>query len=74
MPGDPKDCRKHAERCRELAGSLPDKRAREIFAQLAESWLRLAVELEDAQAFLDTLTNLPETQFAESIEKGVASR
>ena len=69
MPGDPNECRRHAERCRELAQSLPDARGRETFAQLEQSWLRLATELDDAQAFLDALRKLPETELADSIQK-----
>jgi hypothetical protein len=62
MAGDPKECLEHAERCSELSRSLPDKRVRQTFAELAEFWLRLAAEFEDTQAFLDRLREISEVK------------
>jgi hypothetical protein len=53
MPGDPKECREHAACCRNLAASASNAVARESFTNLADSWERLARELECAQSFLE---------------------
>jgi hypothetical protein len=55
MPGDPKECRQHALNCVRLAQTSSTPQAREQFASLANTWLRLASDLEQAQAFLDAL-------------------
>jgi hypothetical protein len=55
MPGDPKECRQHALTCVRLAKTSPSPQAREQFANLANTWLRLAYDLERAQALLDGL-------------------
>ena len=46
MPGDPKECRKQAACCRGMAARSSNAVAREAFANLADTWDRLAVELE----------------------------
>jgi hypothetical protein len=55
MPGDPKECRQHALACVRLAQTSASPQAREQFANLAHTWLRLAAELEQAQALLGAL-------------------
>jgi hypothetical protein len=55
MPGDPKECRQHALTCVRLTKTSPSPQAREQFANLANTWLRLAYDLERAQALLDGL-------------------
>ena len=50
MPGDPKECRQHAENCSKEATT---EEARETFAELANKWMMLAGDLESAQALLD---------------------
>lgn len=52
MPGDPKECRKHALNCAEFAGRASTPEARNHFAQLARMWIRLGSELEQSQAFI----------------------
>ncbi len=49
MPGDPNQCREHATWCRELAGHTRSADTRATFENLADTWERLAVELEYAQ-------------------------
>jgi len=56
MPGDPKECRRHALNCMVLAKGATTPEAKERFHSLAQSWTRLAVELESAEAFLNALT------------------
>ena len=55
MPGDPKECRQHALNCVRLAQTSSTPQTREEFASLANTWLRLAADLERAQVFLDAL-------------------
>jgi hypothetical protein len=55
MPGDFKECRQHALTCMRLAQTSVSPHAREHFAGLARTWIRLANDLEKSQAFLDTL-------------------
>ena len=53
MSNNPRECLEQARYCADLActGATPEDR--EYFASLAKSWIRLAGELEDAQAFSD---------------------
>ena len=55
MPGDPKECRQHALTCVRLAQTSPSPQAREDFASLANTWLGLATDLEQARAVLDAM-------------------
>ena len=55
MPGDPKECRQHALNCVHLAQTAATPRSREHFANLAQTWVRLAEDLERAQGFLNAL-------------------
>jgi hypothetical protein len=57
MPGDPKECRQHALNCMILAKGATTAEAKQTFHKLAQSWTRLAIELESAQAFLNALTD-----------------
>ena len=58
MPGDPTTCREHARRCAELAAFVATPEEREHFRSLERTWIRLAAELESAEAFLNTWTRL----------------
>ena len=53
MPGNPKECREHAKHCLELARGAPSALGKARFEDLAQSWVRLANDLERAQALLD---------------------
>jgi hypothetical protein len=53
MPGDPNECREHAKHCLELAESAPPLIAKIRFQGLAHSWLRLADDLDHAEALLE---------------------
>ena len=53
MPGNPKECRQHALNCLRLAKEATTKPSKH-----AQSWTRLAAELEQAQALLDGLNEL----------------
>jgi len=60
MPGDPQECRQHALTCVRLAQTSASPQAREQFASLANTWLRLASALEQARAFLDMMDDADE--------------
>jgi hypothetical protein len=62
MPGDPKECREHALTCVRLAQTSASPQARERFANLARTWIRLADELERTLAFIDALDEETEPQ------------
>lgn len=58
MRSTPEQCREHADHCRKMAEDAPPALARE-FESLAATWLRLAGELERAEAFRpDVLPNV----------------
>jgi hypothetical protein len=52
MPGDPNECRAHAARCEELAKMAENPEHARVLIHLARQWLRLALQLERAQAVL----------------------
>jgi hypothetical protein len=45
-PGDPEECRQYVARCRELADETNDPLLKKAYLDLAQSWSRLADELE----------------------------
>jgi hypothetical protein len=55
MPVDPKECREHAVRCRTVAARATDLTASEILLELANTWERLASQLESATVFLKAM-------------------
>jgi hypothetical protein len=52
MPGDPKECRRNAVRCAELAIAARTLQLRTTFLELSKNWEKLAIQLEDAFAKL----------------------
>ena len=60
MPGDPKECREHAKACAELAKLATTPEARQQFLSLQMSWIRLAADLDNAEAFIDALAEMDE--------------
>jgi hypothetical protein len=48
MTGDPRERRKHAARCAELAVSARTPQLKITFLRLSKKWERFAIELEDA--------------------------
>ena len=61
MPGDPKECRQHAERCAELARLQPHRNPA-IHFSLQLTWIRLAMELDQARALIKATQELEEQQ------------
>ena len=67
MPGDPKECRENAVCCREMAACADSAVERETFANLADTWERLAIELETAQSFVQAMDAIePQRPFDKS--------
>jgi hypothetical protein len=62
MPGDPRECRQHALNCMLMAKGAQTPEARDHFAKLARSWIRLAEDLEQNQAFLAALDDEAEPE------------
>jgi hypothetical protein len=58
MPGDPLECRQHARHCVELSEQARTPEMRQTFLHLSDTWIRLAAELESAQAFLNAMNGL----------------
>jgi hypothetical protein len=65
MPGNPQQCRLNAERCLRLAERARRPEARQTFTALAETWTRLAAQLEADQSLLSTISEL---EFGEPYE------
>jgi hypothetical protein len=55
MPGDPKECRQHALTFVRLAQTSATPEAREHYAELAKTWLKIAADLESDQTLLAAL-------------------
>jgi hypothetical protein len=65
MTGNPHQCRLNAMRCLRLAERARRPELRRTFNDLAETWTRLAAELESDQALLHTISEL---EFSEPYE------
>jgi undecaprenyl pyrophosphate synthase len=52
MPGDPKECRRRAAWCAELAVAARTPQLRATFLELSKNWEKLAIQLENAFAYL----------------------
>jgi hypothetical protein len=52
MPSNPKECRRNAARCAELAAAAGTPQLRTTFPELSKNWEKLAIQLEDAFAKL----------------------
>jgi len=52
MSGDPRECRKYAWRCAELAHSARAPELKQTLIELSKTWLNLAIELERTHALL----------------------
>jgi len=48
MPGDPRECRRHALRCAKLAVSAGPQRLKAALPELSKNWEQLAIELANA--------------------------
>jgi hypothetical protein len=55
VPGDPKECRRHAARCAELAVAARAPELKSALLGLSKNWENLALSLEDIQGVLDEI-------------------
>ena len=55
MSGDPQRCWERALKCRYLANEARTPQSKQMFLDLAETWFRLAAELDDTNTFLNAL-------------------
>lgn len=53
ISGDPNECRRNAWRCAELAHAAASAELKLTLVELSKSWLRLAIDLEQAQELLN---------------------
>ena len=60
MPANPRQCRLYASRFFTLAKNARSPEARQIFAQMAETWNRLAAEAESNQTLLQMQLGVPD--------------
>jgi len=58
MPGNPKECRQHAKNCRRLAAESRTGSGRNTFLNLADTWERLAADLENAELFIKAMEEI----------------
>ena len=58
MPGDPKECRKHARNCLRIAEASANAEITRTFVDLAHSRTRLALDLESAKALLAAVEDM----------------
>lgn len=56
MPANPHQCRLYASRFFALAKNARSREARQIFAEMAETWNRLAAEAESDQTLLQAIS------------------
>lgn len=61
MPGDSRECRRHAMKCLQLAADARSDSNKEHFLRIAATWQALANELEKAQAMLEAEEDIPNT-------------
>ena len=53
MPGDPRECREHANRCWALASQVTNSALRESLVETAQRWSRLALDLKAMDGLLE---------------------
>jgi hypothetical protein len=58
MRTDPRECREHAQRCRQLALRAPSAQIKVSHLDTARAWEQLAAEIEGAQAFVETMAEI----------------
>jgi len=52
MPGNPIECREQAKRCLQLAAETNSALTKAQFENLAQTWMRLAGEIDRTEALL----------------------
>jgi hypothetical protein len=68
VPGDPTLCRQYARECTEMAERAVSPDHQQLLANLAQSWLSVALELERSTAVADVDPAEPAVRGAEATE------
>jgi len=53
MPGDSRECREQAMRCADMASEATNPQHKQLLINLAQSWMKIARELERSQAMME---------------------
>jgi hypothetical protein len=56
---DAKECREHAKACVELANNAKDASMQAVYFDLAQNWIKLAVELERPWSYNEMVAPKP---------------
>jgi hypothetical protein len=62
MPCDPRQCRKNALRCADLAHTAKSPELSMLLVDLSKSWMKLADELEQSQRLVEDYQPEPKKQ------------
>jgi len=66
MPGDPNECRAHAKTCADMASNATNPQYKQLLTNLAESWTKIALDLEHSQALMEAYPPPPTAASASS--------
>jgi hypothetical protein len=53
VPGDPDECRAHAKKCADMASRATNPQHKQLLTNLAQSWTKIALDLERNQALME---------------------
>ena len=75
IPNNPRECREQAQLYGYLASTTETPEDKEHFASLAESWMRLAAEIDGARNLLNALDEieLDEPNYLDEVEYSEAA-
>jgi hypothetical protein len=74
MPGDPRQCRLYAGRCLAIARRARKPEARQIFSEMAETWNRLAAEMEADQTLFQAISEMELSEPYEALPNALRLR
>jgi hypothetical protein len=74
MPGNPDQCRLNAARCLRLAERARKPEMRETFLALADTWTKLAAELESDEALLRAISDMEFSEPYEALPRALKLR
>ena len=74
MPGDPYQCRQYAARYSALAKRAWRPEVRQAFTELAETWTKLAAEIEADQPLLGALLEIDPGEPYEALPRALKLR
>lgn len=71
MAGNPQDCRLQAEACLRLAQDAADQEGRALLSSIADQWMRLAKDYENADAFIEAMRAINQTTPTQPVSMAV---